>query len=102
MMLKLWWQNGVPTPPELPENYFDQFLSFLYTLSHWLGEFVVNLLDRFLQLQAPANLVDPIGMLMLLTAFLIVTEVAKKVAWLILVIGWVLIVLKIFTATQGS
>jgi len=101
MTLLLHWQNGVPTPPEIPQNFLDQVLSFFYTLAHWLGGLVVNALQSFLELNTPDTLVDPIGMLVLLTGFLIVAEVAKKVSWLVLVVGWVLILLKIFAATQS-
>jgi len=96
MFLKFLLQGDVPQPPAVPEDLLQQFLSFLYTLANWAGNFVVNLLDRALDLRAPDNLIDPIGFLVLLTGFLIMAEVAKKVAWLILVVGWGLILVKIF------
>ncbi len=95
MFLKFFLQSDVPQPPAVSEDMLQQFLSFFYTLAHWVGNFVVNLLDNALDLKAPANLIDPIGFLVLLTGFLIIAEVAKKVAWLILVVGWALILVKI-------
>lgn len=97
MFSKFLLQTGdVPKPPAVPEDLLQQFLSFLYTLAHWVGNFVVNLLERGLDLKTPENLIDPIGFLVLLTGFLVIAEVAKKLAWLILVVGWALIVVKIF------
>jgi len=87
--------SQIPTPPLPSEDYLNQLLSFLYTFAHWVGQMVVNLLDNFLNLGNPAALIDPIGFLTLITGLLIVAEIAKRIAWLILVVGWVLIVLKV-------
>ena len=84
-----------PAPPaNLPpvaEGWLDQFLAFIYTIAHWVGGLIVGLVENIIPLQTPANLVDPIGYLALLTVFLVVAEVAKKVVWGIVVVGWLLI-----------
>ena len=86
-----------PAPPASPANlsppdgWLDQFLAFIYTLAHWAGELIVGLVENIIPLQTPANLVDPTGYLALLTVFLIVAEVAKKVVWGVVVVGWILI-----------
>jgi hypothetical protein len=86
-----------PAPPASPANlpppegWLDQFLAFVYTIAHWAGELIVGLVENIIPLQTPANLVDPIGYLALLTVFLIVAEVAKKVTWGVVVVGWILI-----------
>lgn len=85
----------IPAPPAPPEDYLNQLLSFFYTLAHWVGQFVVGILDNFLSLKTASDLIDPIGFLVLITALFIVAEIAKKITWLIVVAGWVLIVLKI-------
>ncbi len=88
-------------PPIPPDGFLDQLLAFIYTLAHWAGQVIVKVLDNLLPLQTPSELVDPIGFLTLLTAFLIVAEVAKKITWLVVVVGWVLIVVRIILeATQ--
>jgi hypothetical protein len=84
-----------PSVPEAPEGFLDQLLAFIYTLAHWAGELLVALLDTILPLQTPGSLVNPIGFLAILTVFLLIAEVAKKVTWLIVVVGWVLIVIRI-------
>jgi len=88
------------SPPAPPEGFVDQVLAFIYTSAHWLGGIIVNLLERIVPLQNPENLVDPIGYLALLTIFLIVAEVAKKITWLVVIVGWILIVVRIIMETQ--
>lgn len=82
-------------PPAPPEGWLDQLLAFIYTSAHWIGGLMVNLLQDFFPLHDPEKLVDPIGYLVLLTAFLIVAEIAKKIVWLVVVVGWLLIIVRI-------
>lgn len=84
------------SPPVPPEGFVDQILAFVYTTAHWLGWIIVNALQNMMPLQSPEKLVDPVGYLALLTLFLIVAEVAKKIAWLVVIVGWVLIIIRIF------
>jgi hypothetical protein len=77
-------------------------LTYLYSLAHYVGLLVVYLLGRVLPTASvPPDLVDPIGYLALLTVFLVVVQVAKKVAWILVVAGWVLIVVRIFLGVAG-
>jgi len=43
----------------------------------------------------PLEIVDSVGFLALITAFLVLAEVARKLAWIVLSVGWVLIVTRI-------
>lgn len=86
----------IEAPPVPPDGYLEQLLSFTYTLATWLGELVVKLLEVFLPLQTPRDLVDPIGFLALLTIFLIVVQIAKKLTWLIVVVGWIFVAVRIY------
>lgn len=86
---------AAPPPPEAPEGFIDQLLTFIYTFAHWAGELLVALLNTLLPLRTPESLINPIGFLALLTVFLVVAEVAKKITWLIVVVGWLLIVIRI-------
>lgn len=83
------------SPPAPPEGWLDQFLAFIYTLAHWVGGFIVELVENIVPLQTPGQLVDPIGYLTLLTILLLVSEIAKKVVWGVVVVGWVLIGIRI-------
>ncbi len=77
-------------------NILNQFLTFLYSLAHYIGTFLVYLFNLILpNIQIPADLIDPIGFLAIITAFLILVQVAKKIATLIVVIAWALIAIRI-------
>ena len=83
------------SPPTPPEGWLDQLLAFTYTLAHWIGGMIVNLVESIVPLQTPAQLVDPIGYLTLLTILLLVAQIAKKLVWGVVVVGWVLIGIRV-------
>jgi hypothetical protein len=77
-------------------NVLNQLLTFLYSIAHYVGMFIVYLFNMILpKVQVPTDLIDPIGFLAIITAFLILVQVAKKIATLIVVIAWVLIAIRI-------
>ena len=82
-------------PPAPPEGWLEQLLAFTYTLAHWIGGLIVNLVESIVPLQTPAQLVDPIGYLVLLTILLLVAQIAKKLVWGVVVVGWVLIGIRV-------
>jgi len=88
-----------PPPPAAPEGLGEQLLTFTHTLANWVGYlFVEYVLKTLLPLDNPASLdvlVGPIGYMLLLTVFLVLAEVAKKVAWIVVVVGWILIVVRV-------
>jgi hypothetical protein len=88
---------------DLPwKDILSAILTFLYSIAHYVGVFVVYLLGRVLPAtKVPTDLVDPLGYLALLTAFLILVQVAKKVAWVIVLAGWILIFVRIILALLG-
>lgn len=89
-------------PPPAPEGFLDQLLAFVYTLAHWAGQLIVMGLDNLLTTPISQSLVDPIGYLALLTVFLIIAEVAKKVTWIIVIVGWVLIGVRVALEIAGK
>ncbi len=77
-------------------------LTYLYSIAHYVGMFVVYLLGRVLPTaRVPVDLVDPIGYLALLTAFLILVSVAKKIAWILVIVAWGLILVRIVIGAFG-
>ena len=77
-------------------------LTFLYTLAHYVGYGVLYLLGRVLPpAKLPTELVDPIGYLVLLTIFLAIVQVAKKLAWIIVIVAWALIAVRILLGLFG-
>lgn len=77
-------------------------LQFLYTLAHAAGSGIVALVQRIVpQAKIPTDLVDPIGFLTVLTVFVILTGVARRIAWIIVIAGWALIAVRVALTILG-
>jgi hypothetical protein len=76
-------------------------LAFIYTIGHWIGEKIVFLIQSISGVVVPQSIVDAIGMLVILTIFLRIAEVAKKAIWIIVAVGWVLIIVRILILMIG-
>jgi hypothetical protein len=79
----------------MAETLIENVLSFIYTIGHWIGAKIVEIIQYISGVTIPPSLVDAIGMLVILTIFLAIAEVAKKAIWIIVVIGWVFIIVRI-------
>ena len=80
------------TKPDL----LTQILGFLSTIARFVGTGIVQLVQYILpSVKDIATLADPIGYLALLTLFVILTSAARKVALVILLAGWFLILIRI-------
>jgi hypothetical protein len=79
-----------------------QILQFLYTAAHALGQVIVAGIQRILpQAQIPDDLVDPIGFMATLTLFAILAGVARRIAWIIVAVGWVFIAARVALILVG-
>ena len=67
----------------MAETLLEDVLSFIYTIGHWIGEKIVELIQFISGIILPQSLVDAIGMLVILTIFLAIAEVAKKAIWIV-------------------
>jgi hypothetical protein len=85
----------------MAENILENLLTFIYTLGHWLGEKIVELIQYISGITLGQEIVDAIGMLVILTIFLAIAEVAKKAIWIVVAIGWVLIIIRILMMMIG-
>jgi hypothetical protein len=80
------------TKPDL----LTQILGFLSTIARFVGTGIVQLVQYILpSVKDIATLAEPIGYLALLTIFVILTSAARKVALIILLAGWFLILIRI-------
>jgi len=79
----------------MAEDILTTIMAFIYTIGHWIGERIVDLLQSLTGVNIPVEIVDAIGVLVILTIFLAIAEVAKKAIWVIVAVGWVLIILRI-------
>lgn len=78
------------------QEIIDKILAFIYSLGHLIGQGVVKLIATIIpSLEFPGELVDPIGVLAILTIFLAVAAIAKKLVWIVVIAGWALILVRL-------
>lgn len=77
------------------EDILTTVMAFIYTIGNWLAEMIVGMIQSISGIIIPRTIVDAIGLLVMLTIFLAIAEVAKKAIWVIVAVGWVLIILRI-------
>jgi len=83
------------------EDMLTTILTFIYSIGHWIGEKIVGLIQSISGVIIPQGIIDAIGMLVILTIFLGIAEVAKKAIWIIVAVGWVLITIRILILMTG-
>ena len=79
----------------MTEDILTTVMAFIYTIGHWIGEKIVILIQSISGVVIPKTIVDAIGLLVILTIALAIAEVAKKAIWVVVAVGWVLIILRI-------
>ncbi len=85
----------------MADDILTTILAFIYTVGHWIGQKIVGLIQSISGVSIPASIIDAIGMLVILTIFLAIAEVAKKAIWIVVAIGWVLIIVRILMLMIG-
>ncbi len=86
----------------MKHGVLTQIMAFLYSIAHYLGTWIVVLIQKILPMAKElSTLADPIGYLAILTIFVIVAATAKRVAFVIVLVGWVLIIIRIVLMTLG-
>ena len=85
----------------MAETLLEDVLSFIYTIGHWIGQKIVELIQFISGVLLPQSIVDAIGMLVVLTIFLAIAEVAKKAIWIVVALGWVFIIIRILMLMIG-
>ncbi|MGQ9477870.1 MAG: hypothetical protein ACUVRH_05220 [Candidatus Bipolaricaulia bacterium] len=82
------------------KELLDQILAFLYSIAHGLGQLVIKAIQLILPEaeSALSSLIDPIGFLALLTIFLALFSFARGLVWIVIIVGWALIIVRIVLA----
>lgn len=92
-------EPGVPLPSqEAVESTVDQALTYLDTAARYLGQGVLYVLNLITGDRVSSGLEKPIGYLTLITLILILfglLDVAKRIIWIGIVVGWVLLIVRI-------
>ncbi|HEY9594446.1 MAG TPA: hypothetical protein VHE79_08210 [Spirochaetia bacterium] len=77
-------------------DLLTQIFGFLSTIAHYIGVGVVQLVQKIIpSAKGLTAIADPIGFLALLTIFVILTTAARKVALIIVLVGWALILVRV-------
>lgn len=86
----------------MPQDILTQIMGFVYSAAHYLGAGIVALIQKILPMAKDLETVaDPIGYLGILTIFVVITATVKKVALIILLVGWVLILVRVILMAVG-
>ena len=73
-----------------------KILQFIHTIANWIGGLIATVIHSILpSVTIPDDLVQSIGLMAILTIFLLIMQIAKKLTWIVVVVGWVLIMARI-------
>ncbi len=86
----------------MKHSILTQIMAFAYSIAHYLGTWIVALIQKILPMAKElSTLADPIGYLAILSIFVIIAATAKRVAFIIVLVGWVLIIVRIVLMALG-
>ncbi len=78
------------------KEFVSELLTFIYSIAHYLGRFVIYVFGMVVpQYNLHQDLADPLGFLAVITGFLILYKVAQKLAWGILIVGWIFVAIRV-------
>ncbi|MFQ5520664.1 MAG: hypothetical protein ACE5FK_04640 [Candidatus Methylomirabilia bacterium] len=82
-------------PVSQGKGSFIQLVEFVYTIAHGIGVGIVSVIQWIVPpAKIAQDLVDPIGVLAIVTLFVAVASVSRRATWIILGVGWLLIVVR--------
>lgn len=77
-------------------DILHKILTFIYFLAHQIGSGIVKVVQPLFPHRTFADsLIDPLGFLIILTLFMFLVGVAKKIAWIIVCVAWILLLIRI-------
>lgn len=78
------------------DDVLTKILQFLHTIASWIGSLIAAVIHVILpSVTIPNDLIEAIGLMAMLTVFLVVVQIAKKLTWIVVVVGWFLILIRI-------
>jgi len=91
--------TSVPTPVERAAgSAVDQALTYIDSVATYLGQGVLYILNLITNDRVSADLEKPIGYLALITFLLLLfglLDSARRIIWIGIIVGWVLLVVRI-------
>lgn len=85
--------DNITTPTTV--ETIDSLISLIQKLGEELGKWVSSFFEKLLGFSLPQDLEVSVGILVVLTVFLALTEFSKKVLWFLVFVGWTLLILRI-------
>jgi hypothetical protein len=71
-------------------------LTFIYFIAHQAGLAIIKLIQSIVPSATfPESVIDALGLLIILTLFMFLVRIAKKIAWVIVCVGWILLLIRI-------
>jgi hypothetical protein len=84
------------TNPNSLNSVFHKLLTFIYFIGHQAGLGIMKLIQYIVpSARFPESVIDALGFLVILTLFMFLVSVAKKIAWVIVCVGWILLLIRI-------
>jgi hypothetical protein len=78
------------------QEIINRILIFIYSIAHLIGTAFAKFIQFiFPDINLHQNIIDTIGFLSVLTLFLILIQAAKKIAWIIVIAGWILVLIRV-------
>ena len=78
------------------DEVLAKILQFIHTIADWIGGLIATVIHSILpSVTIPDDLIQSIGLMAILTIFLLIMQIAKKLTWIVVVVGWVLIMARI-------
>jgi hypothetical protein len=73
-----------------------KLLTFIYFIAHQIGLWIIRGLQTIFSRKVfPDSIIDPLGFLIILTLFVLLVGISKRIAWIIITIGWILLLIRI-------
>jgi hypothetical protein len=78
------------------DEVLTKILQFIHTIASWIGGLIATVIHSILpSVTIPEDLIQAIGLMAILTIFLLIMQIAKKLTWIVVVVGWMLILARI-------
>ncbi|MEJ2066594.1 MAG: hypothetical protein P8Y09_01240 [Deltaproteobacteria bacterium] len=89
-------QEALLKQPSGFDEVLAKILQFIHTIASWIGGLIATVIHSILpSVTIPDDLVQAIGLMAILTIFLVIMQIAKKLTWIVVVVGWILIIARI-------
>jgi len=79
-------------------DIIDTILSTVTNAVNWSGAAILNILQSiFPDVHLPEYLVEPLGYLVVLSILVLFIQTLRRIVWMLVVAGWLLMLIRIFS-----